>query len=191
MILKNFVNHVRTVLPEHIELSDVDIWFQDETRIGQQGSITRVWHYCGQRPRVVRQQQFESAYLFGAFCPSTGNSVGLVLPYVNKQAMQLHMQHISKEVPEGRHAVVVMDGALWHQADLNLHNVTMLKLPPYSPELNPSEQIWQYLKQHDLSNRCFDGYDAIVDAACVAWNRLRVQLELIRSITSRAWSIVC
>ncbi|WP_227672935.1 IS630 family transposase [Psychrobacter lutiphocae] len=174
-------------MPKEMDLKQVDIWFQDETRIGQQGSVTRVWHYCGKRPRVIRQQQFESAYIFGAFNPKTGDSVGLVLPYVNKQTMQLHMQEISHAVPEGRHAVVVMDGALWHQPSLNLHNVTMLKLPPYSPELNPSEQVWSYLKQHWLSNRCFDGYEAIVDAACKAWNRLCSKPELIQSITSRDW----
>ncbi|WP_201546753.1 transposase [Psychrobacter lutiphocae] len=70
---------------------------------------------------------------------------------------------------------------------VNSHNVTMLKLPPYSPELNPSEQVWSYLKQHWLSNRCFDGYEAIVNAACKAWNRLRSKPELIQSITSRDW----
>ncbi|UNK06511.2 IS630 family transposase [Psychrobacter raelei] len=168
-------------------MKQVDIWFQDETRIGQQGSITRVWHYKGQRPRIVRQQQFESTYLFGAFNPATGESVGLVLPYVNKQAMGLHMEEISKAVPEGRHAVVVMDGALWHQPSLDKDNVTMLKLPPYSPELNPAEQVWQYLKQHWLSNRCFESYDVIVDAACDAWNALCNETNLIRSITQREW----
>ncbi|WP_289051731.1 transposase, partial [uncultured Psychrobacter sp.] len=118
-----------------MSLDQVDIWFQDETRIGQQGSLTRVWHYRGGRPRLIKQQQFHSAYLFGAFCPATKKAVGLVLPFVNKHTMLLHMQEISKAVPKGRHAVVVMDGALWHQPSLNQANVTMLKLPPYSPEL--------------------------------------------------------
>ena len=101
--------------------------------------------------------------------------------------MALHMEEISKAVPEGRHAVVVMDGALWHQPSLDKDNVTMLKLPPYSPELNPAEQVWQYLKQHWLSYRCFESYDAIVDAACDAWNALCNETNLIRSITQREW----
>ena len=101
--------------------------------------------------------------------------------------MALHMEEISKAVPEGRHAVVVMDGALWHQPSLDQDNVTMLKLHPYSPELNPAEQVWQYLKQHWLSNRCFESYDAIVDAACDAWNALCNETNLIRSITQREW----
>ncbi|MGP5298038.1 transposase, partial [Psychrobacter faecalis] len=107
--------------------------------------------YRGGRPRLIKQQQFHSAYLFGAFCPATKKAVGLVLPSVNKHTMLLHMQEISKAVPKGRHAVVVMDGALWHQPSLNQANVTTLKLPPYSPELNPSERVWQYLKQNELS----------------------------------------
>ena len=166
----------------------MDIWFQDETRIGQQGSLTRVWHYRGGRPRLIKQQQFHSAYLFGAFCPATKKAVGLVLPFVNKHTMLLHMQEISKAVPKGRHAVVVMDGALWHQPSFNQDNVTMLKLPPYSPELNPSERVWQYLKQNELSNRCYDSYEAIVDAACLAWNNLLKQPQRIRSLTARAWA---
>lgn len=176
------------MLPAKVRLSKVDIWFQDETRIGQQGSLTRVWHYRGKRPRVIRQQQFISTYLFGAFWWATGDGVGLVLPLVNKHTMLLHMQAISKAVPEGRHAVVVMDGALWHQPSLDQSNVTMLKLPPYSPELNPSENVWQYLKQNELSNRCYEDYESIVDAACCAWNKLLEQPERIRSLTTRNWA---
>ena len=69
--------------------------------------------------------------------------------------MKAHMQAISDAVPEGRHALVIMDGAGWHQETLDLPNVTLLKLPPYSPALNPCEQVWRYLKENFLSNRCF------------------------------------
>lgn len=100
------------------------------------------------------------------------------------------MQEISKYVPKGRHAIVVMDGARWHQPNLNQDNVTMIKLPPYSPELNPVEQVWQYIKQHWLSNRCYDSYEHIVDAACHAWNELANQAQQIQSITKRDWAFV-
>lgn len=174
-------------MPETVDLKDVEIWFQDETRIGQQGSLTRVWHHRGERPRLVKQQQFNSAYIFGAVCPSTGNYSGLVLPRVNKEAMALHMKAISEQVSEGKHAVVVMDGALWHQPSLNQDNVTLLKLPPYSPELNPIEQVWQFIKQHWLSNRCYVSYEAIVDASCYAWNKLCEQTEKLKTLTYRNW----
>lgn len=152
--------------------------------------MTRVWHYKGQRPRVTRQQQFESTYLYGAICPNTGQSVGLVLPYANSYCMKLHLQEISKAVPEGRHAVLVVDGALWHQESDSLPNVTILKLPPYSPELNPIEQVWQYVKQHWLSNRCFENYERIVEATCEAWLKFTEQTTIVKSLTARNWAIL-
>ena len=68
------------------------------------------------------------------------------------------------------------------------HNISLLHLPPYSPELNPVENIWQYLKQNYLSNRVYDTYDDIVDACCAAWNELIALPDRIRSITQRSWA---
>lgn len=175
-------------MPEHIHCDDVDVWFQDETRVGQQGSTTRLWARKGTRPRAFKQQQFTYTYLYGAVCPASQLAVGLALPNANGECMKLHMQAISEAVPKGRHALVIMDGAGWHQENLDLHNVTVLKLPPYSPELNPCEQIWRYLKEHFLSNRCFDDYDSILDAVCQAWNQFSLDKERILSLCSRMWA---
>lgn len=169
-------------------MAKVDLWFQDESRVGQQGSISRVWHYRGERPRLVRQQQFEYSYIYGAICPARRTCCGLVLPRANSEGMRLHLQEISAQVPEGHHAVVIVDGAGWHQTSLNLPNVSLLKLPPYSPELNPMEQVWQWLKQHYLSNRCFKDYTEIVDACCMAWNQFAKRTQLIQSIGTRKWT---
>ena len=98
------------------------------------------------------------------------------------------MQAISEAVPEGCHDLVMMDGAGWHQEGLDRHHVTLLRLPPYSPELNPCEQVWRYLKEHFLSNRCFADYDAILDAVCQACNRLRVDKQRILSWCTRKWA---
>ncbi|WHP07590.1 MULTISPECIES: IS630 family transposase [Acinetobacter] len=176
------------MLPEHVALQDVEIWFQDETRIGQQGSLSRIWHYCGQRPRLIRQQQFLCRYIFGAICPEHGTSAGLILPQVNKVTMQLHMAEISKYVSQGKHAVVVMDGALWHQESLNLPNVSILKLPPYSPELNPMEQVWLMMKKRYLSNRCYSNIEAILDGCCQAWQGICEAVDTIKSLTQRQWA---
>ena len=89
--------------------------------------------------------------------------------------MNLHLAEISRNVTPGNHAVVLLDGAGWHQTGDKLNvpdNISLLKLPAYSPELNPVENIWQYLRQNQLSNRVFDCYNAIVDACCDAWNAL-------------------
>ena len=104
--------------------------------------------------------------------------------------MKLHLQAISDAVPDGRHALLIVDGAAWHSKNYDLPNVTLLKLPPYSPELNPVEQVWQWLKQRFLSNRCFNNYDDIVDACCDAWNEFRNDSDLVSRICSRDWAII-
>ena len=95
-------------------IEEVEIWFQDETRVGQQGSISRTWFYKGKRPRLVRQQQFLSAYIFGAVCPQKDKAVAFLSPVCNTGSMQIHLNIISESV-EG-HAVIVLDGAGWHSA---------------------------------------------------------------------------
>jgi len=175
-----------------VQLSDVDIWFQDEARIGQQGTVSRIWAEKGTRPRAVKQQQFEYVYIFGAVCPSKELNAALVLPRVCTEAMQLHLNEISAIEPSGKQAVVVMDKAGWHTSKRLVppDNVTLVPLPPVSPELNPQEQIWQWLRNNHFSNRTFKNYNDIVDASCKAWNDLTSRNGLIKSITSRKWTHV-
>ena len=92
-------------------LKNVDVWFQDEARFGQQNTTTRLWAEIGTRPRAVKQQQFEYAYLFGAVCPATDDTKALIAPSMNIDIMEIHLALISKKVPEGRHAVIVVGGA--------------------------------------------------------------------------------
>ena len=137
MSLKKFQIELIQRIPGHIALKRVDIWFQDEARFGQQNTTTRIWATKGSRPRVVKQQQFEYAYLFGAVCPATGETEALIAPWVNKEIMQQHLELISKRTEPERHAVVIMDGAGWHTDDIakDIVNLSIIKLPPYSPEL--------------------------------------------------------
>ena len=107
--------------------------------------------------------------------------------------MTLHLAEISRQVAPGAHAVVTLDGAGWHQTGGKLRvpdNISLLPLPPYSPELNPVENVWQFLRQNQLSNRVFEGYDAIVDACCRAWNALIDDPARITSIATRNWAQV-
>ena len=125
-----------------------------------------------------------------AICPKRGTGVALMLPWANTEAMQLHLDEISTNVARKAHAVVLMDRAGWHTTG-KLHvpkNITIILLPSRSPELNPVENIWQYLRQNWLSNRVFADYDAILDAGCEAWNRLIEQPGTITSIGSREWA---
>lgn len=105
--------------------------------------------------------------------------------------MTLHMAEIGQGVMPGAHAVVITDGAGWHKPGGNLQlpdNVSTLLLPAYCPELNPQENVWQFLRQNYLSNRVFATYTAIVDACCAAWQALMEQPERITSIASREWA---
>ena len=110
----------------------------------------------------------------------------LALPRVNVEAMQMHLDEISRVVAPRAHAVLLMDRAGWHSTTkLDVpKNITIVLLPSRSPELNPVENVWRYLRQNWLSNRVFKSYDAILDAACDAWNRLTAQPQTIMSIAS-------
>jgi len=113
-----------------------------------------------------------------------------MLPRADTAMMQLHLDEISRTVATGAHAVVLMDRAGWHETDKLAvpKNLTILLLPSRSPELNPVENVWQYLRQTWLSNRVFETYDAILDAGCDAWNRLLAQPDTIMSIGLRDWA---
>ena len=171
-------------------MGQVDLWFQDETRIGQQGSTSRTWAKKGTRPRALKQQPLTYTYIDGAVCPSTEQAVGLVLPYANTTCMNLHIDEIARSVPEGRHALVIMDGAGWHQEFHARSNVSLLKMPPYSPELNPCEQIWQYSKDTWLKNRCYKDDDDILTVAVEAWQNFTAEDGWIRSLCSRDWATI-
>lgn len=180
------------MLPEAAKGKPLEIWFQDEARVGQQGTLTRVWAPRGTRPRAVRDTRYEWAYLFGAACPGRGVAAGLILPCANTEAMNLHLAEIALAIAPGAHAVLVLDGAGWHGGkDLVVpQNITPLTLPPYSPELNPVENVWQYLRANKLANTVFDSYDEILDQCSAAWNFFANDQVAITSITSRAWAAV-
>ncbi len=168
----------------------IGILFQDEARIGQKNGIVRLWARKGTRPRQPADQRYQSAYLFGAVCPARGTGAALMMPKANTFAMQAHLDEISLHIAPGAHAALLMDRAGWHTTGkLKVpKNITIILLPSRSPELNPVENIWQYLRQNWLSNRVFPTYDAILDAGCQAWNRLIAQPETITSIGMRKWA---
>ncbi|HEY6675687.1 MAG TPA: IS630 family transposase [Terrimicrobium sp.] len=172
-----------------IDVGKIEIWFQDEARIGQKNKITRRWAKRGTRPSAPRDQRTASTYIFGAICPKLGKGAALILPSCNTEAMNLHLAEIAKTVAPGAHAVLLVDQAGWHlSAMLIPANTTILALPPKSPELNPVENIWQYMRDNWLSNRIFKSYDDIVDHCCYAWNTLVDRPWKIMSIGLRQWA---
>ena len=173
---------MREAAARHPEAKRVELWFEDEARIGQKGRTTHVWYQRGRRPRGLREQRFASVQLFGAVCPERGAGVALALPEVSAGAMTLFLAELARVVPAGTHAVLVLDRAGWHvSGDLVVPaNLTLVHLPPYSPELNPVERVWLYLRERWLSHRVLAGYDAVLDAACAEPGRLR-------SLTAFPW----
>jgi hypothetical protein len=180
-------------LPASAAGKPIEVWFQDEARVGQKGSIAYVWAPVGSRPPMVRDNRHDSVHLFGAICPARGVGAGIIMPAVNTEAMNEHLKEISTQVAQGAHAVLVCDGAGWHQQGGRLrvpNNITMLPLPPYAPELNPMENVWGYLRPNKLCRLVWDGYGAIVAACKDGWDFLINDPARITSIGTRSWAWV-
>src|SRR5690242_15472445 len=177
-------------LPAEAAGKPVEVWFTDEARVGQQGTLTRVWAPRGSRPRAPRDRRYEWAYLFGAICPERHTGAAVIMPEVNVEAMNEHLAEISRRVSVGAIAVQVLDGAGWHSSPrLQVpDNIVLLPLPPYSPELNPMENIWAFLRANFLSHRVWNSSPEILHACRDAWNMLMQMPERIASIATRSWA---
>jgi hypothetical protein len=138
-----------------VDVADIEVWFEDEARVGQKNKITRRWARRGSRPSAPSDQRTASAYIFGAICPAQGKAAGLVLPWCNTEAMNLQLAAVSAKVKPGRHAVLLLDQAGWPMTPKLAvpGNISIIPLPAKCPELNPQEGILQFIRQNWLSNR--------------------------------------
>ncbi len=159
------------------------MYFQDEARFGQQGTLTRGWARRGERFKAVRQTRYDWLYVIGAACPRTGHTVGMLSPYIDVEIINIFLELFARELATGVHAVMVWDQAGFHTGKaLRIpQNVTIVPLPPYSPELNPMENLWHYLRSHHWANRAFADYAALVAAAETAWKHSACIPETIQS----------
>ncbi|MFK7942244.1 MAG: IS630 family transposase [Paracoccaceae bacterium] len=148
------------------------------------------WAKRGTRPHAPHDQRTKWAYIFGAICPAEGKGAGLITPWVDTHAMAEHLKLISAEVAPGVHAMLIVDQSGWHiSPKLEIpESITLVPLPHRSPELNPVENVWQFIRQNWLSNRVFKNYDEIVALCCESWNKLMEQPWRIRSIGYRDWA---
>jgi transposase len=184
-VLPKAIKHIKKRFPDkHILL-----WFQDEARIGQQGTVSRIWAETGSCPRAIRQTNYQWTYLFASICPDTGANHGWRMPYANTWTMNLYLKDFSKHLPKNVHALIVMDGAGWHNTKaLEIPgNVSILLLPPYSPELNPAELIWRQLRQRKLSNRIYATIDDLEVAVDEAWLWISARHKEISSLCLFPW----
>jgi DDE superfamily endonuclease len=142
---------------------------------------------------MVRDNRHDSAYIFGAICPARAVGAAVLMPAANTEAMNEHLKEISTQVSPGAQAVLVCDRAGWHQRGKQLvvpENISLLSLPPYSPELNPMENVWDYLRASKLSACVWDSYDEILAACADAWNWFVNNQGRIRSVGTRDWATV-
>ena len=149
-----------------------------------------MWADCGSRPRRLRQTEYQWVYLFGAVCPASGEAVGYLMPTSDTFCMNLHLAEISRSVVADVHVALVLDGAGWHvsKALQVPENITLVPLPPYSPELNPVKPAWFYLRSHYLANRIYADHDALYAAGVEAWNRWTADPALVRSVCHASWT---
>ena len=146
----------------------------------------------GTGPRQPADQRDQNAYVFGAVCPARDTGAAIVMPHADTNAMQDFLDEMARHVAPGVRAVLLLDQAAWHTTKAldGPTDIIPVELPTRSPELNPQENIRQYPSQTWLSNRLFETYEAVVDAACDAWIRPTGEAGRIRSIATRRWAEV-
>ncbi|MCA1685525.1 MAG: transposase, partial [Planctomycetia bacterium] len=162
----------------------VQVRFEDEAGFGRQVTMARVWARKGSRPRGVRQTQYRYLYVLTAACVSTGAASGLIAPTLSVAVVNPFLEQFGREPAAGAHAVLVRDGAGYHTDDglVVRPNVSLIRLVPYSPELNPVENLWHSLRSHYGSSRVDRDYEALEEAAMAAWRAVCLGPELVRTI---------
>ena len=164
------------------------VMFQDEARFGRINKIKRCWAPAKIRPEVVKQIIREYTYVYGAISPLDGKSDFLTLPYMRADLMEIFLEEISI-----RHSdeliLMIMDGASCHsEAAFKIpENIIIEKLPPYSPQLNPTENIWDEMREKFFKNYAFDSMDAVEDRLIEACRHFEANHSLIQSIAGFNW----
>lgn len=190
---EGFPERLTQIAKDHPKATKIEVWVQDETRVGQKGKVVRRWAEKGSSPRALVHGGFKSAWLFGAFCPERDIGVSVVVEEVSTEAMNAHLALISQAVRPKHHAAVLLDGAGFHAAAKNLvvpSNITLVTLPAHSPELSPPEGVWKFLKGGYLAHRLYRSVDEIMDKCCAAWRSLVGEPGRIRSLCSYPWLMV-
>lgn len=164
------------------------LMFQDEARFGRISDTRYCWARRPMRPMVKAMLTHQYTYAYGAVSPRDGRFDSLILPHVNTECMQLFIDEIAKRYPN-ENIIMVMDGAGWHRSKaLSLpENLKLHLLPPYSPELNPQEHVWDELREKHFHNEAFDSLDALENQLVRGLQYLELHPSIIKSITAWDW----
>jgi hypothetical protein len=162
--------------------------FQDEGRFGRISDGRNCWAPLPLRPSIGSQIVREYVYAYVAVCPQDGQMTSMILPWVDAKLMSLFLAHTAAQFPN-EHCVMILDGAGWHRAhELAVPaNMTLVPLPPYSPELNPAEHVWEYIRENDIRNQVFSDLGKVMDAVEVSLHRLHETPDTLRSMTAFPW----
>ena len=146
---------------------EAELFFFDESRFGTHSKLGHAWFITGERSRIDVKLGFQNFYLYGAVNHNSGDSFNLLMPSVDTNSMNLFLEEFAKEIGNKK-VIMVMDGAGWHKSkDLKTpNNIKLIFLPPYSPELNPIERLWLYIKQNVIKNKFYESIDLLEDALC-------------------------
>ena len=168
----------------------VRLMFQDEAGFGRINKPKRCWCSKKTRPSVPCHHIREYRYAYGAVEPVTGENFFLVLPRCDTICMNVFLNELSKAYPEDQ-ILLVCDGASWHKSKgLKIpDNTTLLHIPPYTPEMNPIEQIWKQLRAMGFKNEVFKTLNHVVERLCETICCL--SNDLVKSITCRRWIECC
>ena len=164
--------------------------FQDEAGFGRINKPRYCRCFEGFRPTVPCHHIREYMYAYGAVDPISGDNFFLVLPKCNSDWMNLYMKELAKEYPND-YIILAMDGARWHTSEILEipKNIEIINIPPYTPEMNPIEQIWTEIRRTGFRNECFHTLDKVVDRLCETINHL--SNDTVKSITERDWILSC
>ncbi len=187
-----FAQLAEAAVPDGVAAQDVLVLFRDEARTGRKGMLSRVWARNGTRPRIVRDHRCGCACLFSAAGPETGTAVGHVRAKAGTVETSRHLREIGERVPAGRHALVVLDGAGWHRSGEPEvpDDVSLLRLPPCSPEPDPVETLFPVLKHRHFASRAFESAEHVRVTVEEVWNGFTRKTGEIMQTTAREWAVL-
>jgi transposase len=184
---------ISVVVSGHVQRADyhgrkLRVFFQDEGRFGRISDPRSCWAPPQIRPVVKAHHIREYIYAFAAICPHDGQMSSFIADQVNAQTMSQFLQQVAHEYPNDD-ILMVLDGASWHRAK-ELHipqHMTLILLPPYSPELNPVEHLWDELREKYFANRCFGSLDAVEQTLALALHALHKSQPRLFSMCGFPW----
>ena len=166
----------------------VIVLFQDEGRFGRISDIYNCWSPKGFRPQLKKQFERQYTYAYSAIAPKSGSSFSLILPEVNAESMTLYLNELSKFYKDYR-IVMAMDQASWHgrhTVEL-IDNIQIIHQPPYSPELNPVEHLWEHIRQNYFGNSYFENMDCLETTLTNALKEVHSDKKTIKSLSNFYW----